>query len=144
MSLNLFVSNQMLSKRLNPTFTICKYDGLSVLTYGYWPDTDLVLTQNTDLFFLCSKIPDFEVSALVTRKDLFFIWMKYGTVDRFWLFQLLCWIFCSEVKHFQVSIFTAGVQNLIMWPKTYRRNISLELSWIENPFGSWIGWIRPI
>lgn len=42
MCLYLFVSDEMLSKRLDPAFTISEYNILTVLTDWYWTNADLI------------------------------------------------------------------------------------------------------
>lgn len=121
----------MLAEWLNPSFTISKYDILPILTYRYWTNAYLIFTQDIDFFLLSSNIPNSKISNFISTQYLFLVWMKNGTIDWFILFHFLNFILSSQIKHFQVPIFTACVNDFIMHSEPYRCNISLELWWIK-------------
>ena len=146
MSLKLFVSNQMLSKRLYPAFTISKNYILAILTDRNGTNTHLILTENADFLFECIYVPNSEVSRLISTKNFFSIWMKNCTIYGFVLFHLLRFIrsFCFEVKNFKIPIFTACINAFIMIIETDWSDITFKISWIKNSFRRMIWTIKII
>lgn len=114
MCLYLLISNEMLAKRLHPTFTVSEDDILSILTDRDGTNTNLIFAENADFLFLGAKIPNSEISSLISSKDFFLIRMENCAIDGFILFHLFGFCLSSEIEYFKITILATGINKFIM------------------------------